>query len=112
MQQHRLSLTLLSALLLASAGAAYAAHAGAANDALAIEQAHISLTQAVAAAEQHAGGKAAKAEFEHSRKGNFYEVEVVTSAHQVFDVRVDAQQGQVLSSRLDKADGADQGEDD
>lgn len=111
MQQHTLSLALFSAVLAAS-GMAYAAQHQADNDALALEQAHIPLSAAIAAAEQHVGGKASKAEFEHSKKGNYYEVEVVSSARKVFDVRVDADKGSVLSAQEDRADGHGKDEDD
>lgn len=73
------------------------------NDAFAATQVPISLTQAINAAEQHAQGKAVKAEFEHARQGAHYEVEVV-SGTKVFDVRVDAQKGSVISSKEDKID--------
>jgi len=49
----------LAALATTAIGSAYAAES-VENDALAIAGAKISLTQAVAAAEQHVGGKASK----------------------------------------------------
>ncbi|MBS0306670.1 MAG: PepSY domain-containing protein [Proteobacteria bacterium] len=101
---HRYSKLSVVTVALATTGAvALAASSVARNDALAAAQAKISLTQAIAAAEQHAGGKASKAEFEHSKQGSHYEVEVV-GATQVFDVKVDADSGTVLSSQEDKAD--------
>ncbi|HMO44708.1 MAG TPA: PepSY domain-containing protein [Rubrivivax sp.] len=97
----------LLAIATAAAGAtgavAYAAQGGGENDALAIANARIPLVQAIAAAEQHAGGKAAKAEFEHSRQGWVYEVEVVAGTR-VLDVQVSAETGAVLSSTPDKLD--------
>ena len=48
-------------------------------------------------------GKAAKAEFEDGRHGRVFEVEVV-SGSKVFDVKVDADSGTVLSSTEDKID--------
>ena len=79
----------------------------AANDAQSIERAKIPLAQAVTTAEQHAQGKAAHAEFEHTRKyGWIYAVEVV-SASKVFDVKVDAEKGTVVSSVEDKLDHDD-----
>lgn len=68
-----------------------------------IGNAKVSITQAIAAAEQHASGKAAKAEFDKSRHGWVYEVEVV-SGTKVFDVVVDAASGAVLSSTEDEHD--------
>ena len=94
----------LLALCMAATGAvAYAANGGAENDALAIANAKIPLTQAVTVAEQHVNGKATHAEFEHSKKGWIYEIEVVSCA-KVFDVRVDADKGTVNASREDAPD--------
>jgi len=74
------------------------------NDAMAVTKAKIPLTQAITAAEQHANGKAARAEYEHSKKlGWVYEVEVVSGA-KVFDVKVDADKGTVISSTEDKGE--------
>ena len=76
------------------------------NDALAIGEARISLTQAITAAEQHVNGKAVQAEYEQTKAGWAYDVEVA-SGTQVFDVRVDADKGTVLSSTQDKVDEDD-----
>ncbi len=94
-------------------GTAWAAKSGS-NDALAIEQAKIPIAQAISAAEKAHNGKASKAEFEHTKQGWVYEVEVVSGA-KVFDVKVDADKGTVLSSAEDKADhenGRDEDHDD
>ena len=64
------------------------------------------LAQAVTAAEQHANGKAIRAEYEQSKPGWVYDVEVVSGA-KVFDVKVDADKGTVISSVEDKADRDD-----
>ena len=58
----------------------------------------------VSAAEAQAGGKASKAEFASERGALVYEVEIVTADSKVFDVKVDATNGKVLSSKLDQAD--------
>ncbi|GAO22522.1 propeptide, PepSY amd peptidase M4 [Alicycliphilus sp. B1] len=95
----------LLAIAIATAGAgAYAAKANAENDVATIAQAKTSLIQAISAAEQHANGKATHADYEKSRQGNWvYDVEVVSGA-KVFDVRVDADKGTVISSAEDKGD--------
>ncbi len=94
---------LAAALVVAGGATAFAAQT-AGNDALAVNQATVTLTQAIAAAEQQAGGRASKAEYEHSKAhGWVYDVEVVSGA-KVFDVKVDAQKGTVLASTLDTAD--------
>lgn len=67
------------------------------NDALPILKAKTSLSQAVAAAEQHVHGKASRAEFEHSQQGWVYDVEVVQDT-KVFDVRVDANNATVIAA--------------
>jgi len=99
--------TLLAVCAAAAVGAtgavAYAAKGGVENDALAIANAGIPLAQAVTAAEQHAGGKAVKAEFEHAKQGWVFDVEVVAGS-KVFDVRVDAASGAVIASSEDKND--------
>ena len=98
--------SILLALALSTAGGiAYAART-VENDAQSIASAKISLVQAVTIAEQHVKGKAARAEYEHSRQGWVYDVEVVSGA-KVFDVRIDAAKGVVISSAEDKADRDD-----
>ena len=74
---------------------------------MAINKAKISLVQAVTVAEQHANGKASQAEFENSKQGWVYDVEVVSGA-KVFDVKIDADKGTVISSAEDKADRDDE----
>lgn len=98
-------LAALAALSAAAIGTAFAAKPME-NDAMAISHAKISLAQAVAAAEQHANGKASKAEYESTKAGRAYDVEVV-SGNKVFDVKVDAEKGTVLASTEDKADHDD-----
>ena len=95
-------LSLLVAAISAAGTVAYAANGTMENDAMAITKAHTSLTQAITTAEQHLNGKAVHAEFESSKHGWIYEVEVVTGA-KVFDVKVDADKGTVISSAEDKA---------
>ena len=100
--------TKLSLLALVTLSTAAIAAKSIENDALTtnLGKAKISLVQAITAAEQHANGKAARAEFENSRQGWVYDVEVVGSA-KVFDVRVDADKGTVISSKEDKPDRDD-----
>ena len=76
------------------------------NDALAIVNAKIPLAQAVTTAEQHVNGKASRGEYEQSKQGWVYDIEVVSGA-KVFDVKVDADKGTVISSVEDKADHDD-----
>ena len=93
-------------------GGAYAATSSKENDALAISAAKIGLSQAVSAAEQHVGGKAAKAEFEQSKGQWVFDVEVVKDARVVMDVKVDATTGKVLAATEDKADHDDENDQD
>ena len=76
------------------------------NDAFAIEQAHISLGDAIAAAEQEIGGKASRAEFEVDDGHAIFEVEVVKDGGAT-DVTVDARDGKVIQARADAIDSAD-----
>lgn len=99
-------ISLLAVAVAATGTVAYAAKSGMENDAMAITKAKIPLTQAVTVAEQHANGKASRAEYENSKQGWVYDVEVVSGA-KVLDVRVDANKGTVISSAEDKADHDD-----
>lgn len=102
----------IPAVLIASAtllgGIAVAKQDGAApNDAIAdVANAKINLTQAIAVAEQHAGGTATKAELEQERGVLAYEVEVV-AGQKVTEVQVAANDGTVLASKADENDGQD-----
>lgn len=91
---------------LASAGAVAFAAKTMDNDAMAAPQAKVSLTQAIAVAEQHAGGKASRAEYEKNKTGWAYDVEVINGA-KVLDVQVDGDKGTIISSVEDKADRDD-----
>lgn len=107
-QATRVSVMALSlASVAAGVGVAYAEKAEGENDAFAAAKAKVSLVQAIGAAEQHVNGKASRAEFEKTKQGYIYEVEVV-SGTKVFDVRVDTSTGAVVSS---KEDTPDRGED-
>jgi len=97
----------VTTLLLAGLGGGALAAGTAQNDALGINDAGISLTQAIASAEQQIGGKASKAEYEHEDGRAVFEVEVV-KGNEVMDVQVDPADGRVLASAQDKSD---QGED-
>ena len=63
-------------------------------------QAKISMTQAIGAAEQHAKGRAVRAELEKENGAAVYGVEVIDGAKTV-DVKVDARDGKVLSVQDD-----------
>ena len=73
------------------------------HDAAALAQAKVSLGQAISAAEQHANGKAARAELEDENGKVVYGVEVV-GAGKTTDVKVDINTGQVLSAQADQGD--------
>ena len=104
---YRYSKFSLLAVAIAAAGTVvYAATGSKDNDAISIVNAKIPLAQAVTVAEQHVNGKATRAEFENSKQGWVYDVEVVSAA-KVFDVKVDADKGTVISSAEDKADRDD-----
>lgn len=94
--------SIISATAIASAYAAISPE----NDALAIESAKVSLAQAVTAAEQHVGGKAARAEYEHHKGKWVFDVEVV-KGKKVMDVKVDPTSGKVVSATDDKTEHDD-----
>lgn len=98
-----------AAALLASSAFAQTAPARA-NDAGPVGAAKISLDAAVATAEKHVQGKAARAEYEKQKGGQWvYDVEVVAGA-KVFDVKVDAEKGTVIASTEDRVDADDDGD--
>jgi uncharacterized membrane protein YkoI len=93
-----------AALSALAVGAGYAANGE--NDALAVTGAKIDLAKAVAAAEQHVGGKASKGEYERHKGQWVFDIEVVKDK-KVMDVKVDAGSGKVISATEDKADQDD-----
>jgi uncharacterized membrane protein YkoI len=95
-------LAIIAATLAATGVAAFAAKTME-NDAANLAAAKVSITQAIATAEQHASGKATHAELESSKAGLTYDIEVA-SGTKVFDVKVDATNGSVISSAEDVAD--------
>ncbi len=97
-----IAITALSATAIGTAFAAKSME----KDAMAISKAKIPMVQAVSAAEQHANGKASRAEYEQTKTGWAYDVEVVSGA-KVFDVKVDGDKGTVISSTEDKGDRDD-----
>jgi uncharacterized membrane protein YkoI len=100
-----IKITIIS-VTLATVGAIALAAKTMANDELMAPIAKISLIQAIVTAEQQASGKATRAEYEQNKTGWAYDVEVI-SAGKVFDIRVDADKGTVISSVEDKADRDD-----
>jgi uncharacterized membrane protein YkoI len=99
-------LATFAALSATALSGAYAAKSSE-NDALAVATAKIGLAQAVTAAEQHVGGKAARAEYEKHKGQWVFDVEVV-KGKAVMDVAVDATTGNVISADEDKEDHDDQ----
>lgn len=105
----RTPVTALIALLAASGlGSSYAARLEA-NDALLINSASISLSQAIAAAEQHVGGKAARADFDQHKGQALFDIEVVKDT-KIMDVKIDPANGKVISS-AEHQEGHDGGHD-
>lgn len=111
------STLMISALVLAASlatisGFALAAPAAAGqNDAVAdLAKARITLVQAANAAEAKIGGRAVGVELESESGTTAFEVEVVAANRAVYDVKIDATSGKVLSSELDKADNGDEEE--
>ncbi|MBK1724781.1 PepSY domain-containing protein [Thiocystis violacea] len=85
-------------LFLALVSAAGTAVAGeSVSNALASGDANISLTEAISAAEQHVGGRAAFAEYEQAKDQWVYEVFVLKDKT-VMEVMVDPASGAVISA--------------
>ncbi|AJP47566.1 peptidase M4 [Rugosibacter aromaticivorans] len=103
--QRKIYLATLVALSVTAISSVYAAKT-IENDALAVEAAKISLTQAVTTAEQHVGGKASRAEFEKHKGQWVFDVEVV-NGKKVMDVKVDPTSGKVIKAVEDKSDHDD-----
>ncbi len=103
--KRKIYLAALAALTAITIGTAYAAKSSE-NDALAITGAKISLTQAVTAAEQHVGGKASRAEYEHHKGQWVFDVEVVKDK-KVMDVKVNPTSGSVIVAAEDKTEHDD-----
>jgi uncharacterized membrane protein YkoI len=89
----------VAALSLATAGAALAED----SDELATATAKISLADAVTAAEQHLGGKAASAEIKQEDGKLVFEVDVI-NGQEVKDVVIDAATGEVLAVQAETDD--------
>ncbi len=66
-------------------------------------KARISLEQAMTTAEQYAGGRASRAELENENGRLVYGVKVSDNAKPT-DVKVDANEGSVVSAQADQAD--------
>lgn len=103
--QRKVYLVAVAALTAGVVGAVYAAKP-VEEENVAIAAARTTLSQAVAAAEQHVGGRASRAEYERHNGQWVYDVEVAKDAG-VMDVKVDASTGKVLAAVEDKVDHDD-----
>lgn len=102
-KRHVMIITLASAAAL-STGVFADTHRSRENDAVAeLAKAKVALIEAIGTAEKHTQGRAARAELENGRNGPVYAIELVVN-DKVFDVRVDATDGKVLSSKEDRDD--------
>lgn len=113
--KRKLMIAAASAVLAAAAaGAAWAAMAPGneriedRSDAAALAQARISLGQAAAVAERHAGGRAVEAALEAEGDVVVYEVAVLTGSAE-HEVTVDARSGAVTKMTVGEADEGDEG---
>jgi uncharacterized membrane protein YkoI len=113
MTNRRIVYISVSAVVLAVASslpaASFAAgqQAGELNDqtqAQMLQQAKVSLTDAIQAAEAAEGGKASGATFDSSASKPRYEVEIIAPDGRIRSVFVDAESGQVTKATADAAD--------
>ncbi len=111
----KLVAALVSVVSLAGIGSYAAADGKKGNDTIAVTQVPISQDQAVNIALQSVPGTVLATEFENDSKATLWEVEVVDSAGQVFDVEINANTGDVVSQKaadVDDNDDDDQGNSD
>jgi len=101
----RYPVSVIAALVVAAASTgAYAASTHIDNDAVIIKNAKVSLVEAIKTAETNVNGKAAQAKFDDDAKhGPVYKIEVVSDS-KVFDVKVDATKGTMISAKQDIVD--------
>jgi uncharacterized membrane protein YkoI len=102
----KITLSLVALSLASAAAIGYAANRQQDNDASALPTAKITLSQAIANAEQHAAGHATRAELEQTKAGPAYDVEIV-NGKDVVDVRIHADTGAVIASARDTRDEDD-----
>ena len=100
-RSRKMAVALLSTIMIATGTAAYA-YPGPRGVA-APDSAKVSLAQAIAIAEQRVNGKAVDADYDHSRWGWVYEIEVLSNGKE-FDVKIDPVKGTVLSVVEDRFD--------
>ena len=87
----KMAVALLSTILIATGTTAYAYPVLNGSDA------KISMAQAISIAEKRVNGRAVDADFDHSRWGWVYEIEVFNNNGKEFDIKVDPVKGTVLS---------------
>lgn len=98
MKQVNIAFVVLVAALLVTAP--LAAFANDKEEIAMLDKSTISLTEAIALAEEHIGGRAFAAEVDDDSFAPRFEV-TVTKDGKVFDVHVDGEKGEVLGSRED-----------
>ncbi len=100
--------TIVAAALISGglAGTAYAVQAkdSADNDAKSAAEATITLNSALEIALQSVPGTAVGVEFENEDGIALWEVEILASNQQVYDLEIDAISGEVLKNKIDKDD--------
>lgn len=76
------------------------------SDSAQLQQTGVSLHQAISAAVAKTGGVAKEAEWENENGQSYYKVETIANG-QEYDVKIDAQNGSVMSAQIDKDDDHD-----
>ena len=103
MHRKSIRVTLMASVLSLSTLTGAATALAADQEDLAVMQASVDITKAIATAEKHIGGKACSAEFQRERGQTIYEVDVVKD-QTVTEVHIDATNGNVISSTPEKVD--------
>lgn len=113
----KLVAALVSIVSLAGIGSYAAADGKKANDTIAVTQVPVTQDQAVNIALQSVPGTVRATDFDTDNEAMLWEVEIVDSAGQVFDVEINANTGDVVSQKAtdvdeDNDDDDDQGSND
>jgi len=94
---------LLSVVLL-GAGASAFAKDNEKNDAVKVNDAKVSLQEAVSSALLLVPGKAVKAEFSNDDDNAVWEIEILSADKQVHDIEINAINKKVMKNKMDKKD--------
>lgn len=110
----KLIAALVAGVSLAGIGSYAAADGKKSSELLDVTQVQISQNQAVDIALQNVPGTVRSTEFDSDKDMKLWEVEIIDSTGQAFDVEINANTGEVVSQKADEADedGGGEGDED